>query len=132
MRTRTYVHLIHSLLLKVSSWQKFWAGLVGSSLHFFLPKHRTFGGRDRAAFKKAPDKQVNISEYSVVLLDDPRQPDAFQLTDDAKGNSYKFRVGTKAAALMWYTYVREVTKTKLGYQVPQNLITFEESEEQQS
>ncbi|XP_078358029.1 ras-specific guanine nucleotide-releasing factor RalGPS2-like [Oculina patagonica] len=118
--------------MTVSSWQKFWAGLVGSWLHFFLPRHRTFGGRDRAAFKKNPQKMVNISEYTVVLLDDPRHPDAFQLTDDTRGNSYKFKVGTKAAAQMWYSYVRGATKEKLDYKVPQNLITFEESEEQQS
>lgn len=30
---------------------------------------------------------VNISEFSVVLLDDPRHPDTFQLTDDNKGMS---------------------------------------------
>jgi len=31
---------------------------------------------------------VNISQYTVVLLDDPRHPDAFQLTDDTRGKSY--------------------------------------------
>ena len=30
---------------------------------------------------------VNISQYTVVLLDDPRHPDAFQLTDDTRGKS---------------------------------------------
>lgn len=70
------------------------------------------------------------------------------------GNSYKFKLGTRAAALTWYTYVRQATKEKqdlkvslqtvlvlFNYimltpcvllQIPQNLITFEESEEQQS
>ena len=38
-----------ALSLQVSSWQKFWVGLCGNWLHFFLPKHRTFGRRDRAA-----------------------------------------------------------------------------------
>ena len=33
------------------------------------------------------------------------------------GNSYKFKVGTKANALRWYTYVREATKEKLDYKV---------------
>jgi len=28
------------------------------------------------------------------------------------GNSYKFKVGTKADALTWYTYVRQATKQK--------------------
>ena len=31
---------------------------------------------------------VNISQYTVVLLDDPRHPDAFQLTDDTRGKAY--------------------------------------------
>lgn len=31
---------------------------------------------------------VNISQYTVVLLDDPHQPDVFQLTDDTRGNTY--------------------------------------------
>ena len=26
---------------------------------------------------------VNITDFTVVLLDDPRHPDAFQLTDNA-------------------------------------------------
>ena len=30
---------------------------------------------------------VNISQYTAVLLDDPRHPDAFQLTDDTRGKS---------------------------------------------
>lgn len=118
--------------LAVSSWQKFWAGLCGNWLHFFLPKHRTFGRRDRAAFKRDPHKMVNITDCTVVLLDDPRHPDTFQLTDDTRGNSYKFKLGTRAAALTWYTYVRQATKEKQDLKIPQNLITFEESEEQQS
>ena len=28
---------------------------------------------------------VNISQYTVVLLDDPHHCDAFQLTDDTRG-----------------------------------------------
>lgn len=117
--------------MTVSSWQKFWAGLAESWLHLFLPRHRTFR-RDRAAFKENPDKKVNISDFSVVLLDDPRHPDTFQLTDDIKGNSYKFKVGSKANALLWYRYLQGAAKTRLEYKVPQNLITFEESEEIQS
>lgn len=116
--------------LSVTSWQKFWAGLSGTWLHFFPSKHRTFGRRDRAAFKREAHKMVNITDFTVVLLDDPRHPDAFQLTDNA-GNSYKFKAGSKSAALSWYTYLQEATKEK-PVQVPQNLITFEESEEKQS
>lgn len=118
--------------MTVSSWQKFWAGLVGSWLHLFLPRHRTFTRRDRAAFKEKPEKKVNISDFSVVLLEDPRHPDTFQLTDDIKGNSYKFKVGSKANASMWYSYLRGAAKPSLEHKVPQNLITFEESEENQS
>lgn len=118
--------------LAVSSWQKFWVGLCGNWLHFFLPKHRTFGRRDREAFKKDAHKMVNVADFSVFLLEDPRHPDAFQLTDGIRGNSYKFKAGTKPAALTWYTYVRQATKGENELKLPQNLITFEESEEQQS
>ena len=43
-------------------------------------------------FKENPDKKVNISDFSVVLLDDPRHPDTFQLTDDIKGTVFAFNV----------------------------------------
>lgn len=118
--------------LAVSSWQKFWVGLCGNWLHFFLPKHRTFGRRDRAAFRRQAHKMVNITNFTFVLLEDPRHQDTFQLTDDTRGNAYKFKVGSQSAALTWYTYVRQAAKEKPDQTVPQNLITFEESEEQQS
>lgn len=35
---------------------------------------------------------MNISDFSVVLLDDPRHPDTFQLTDDIKGTVFAFTV----------------------------------------
>ena len=35
---------------------------------------------------------MNISDFSVVLLDDPRHPDTFQLTDDIKGTVFAFNV----------------------------------------
>lgn len=43
-----------SFLLQVSSWQKFWVGLSGNWLHFFLPKHRTFGRRERDCVSQIP------------------------------------------------------------------------------
>ena len=36
-------------------------------------------------FKTDPHKMLNVSDYMVILLNDPRQPDAFQLTDDENG-----------------------------------------------
>ena len=35
---------------------------------------------------------MNISDFSVVLLDDPRHPDTFQLTDEIKGTVFAFNV----------------------------------------
>lgn len=35
---------------------------------------------------------VNISQYTVVLLDDPHHPDVFQLTDDTRGKSYSVKL----------------------------------------
>lgn len=43
-----------SFILQVSSWQKFWVGLSGNWLHFFLPKHRTFGRRERDCVSEIP------------------------------------------------------------------------------
>ena len=51
-----------SFPLQVSSWQKFWVGLSGSWLHFFLPKHRTFGRRERDSVSQIP------SVFIFVLL----------------------------------------------------------------
>lgn len=42
-------------------------------------------------FKRDPHKMVNITDCTVVLLDDPRHPDTFQLTDDTRGKFYHNR-----------------------------------------
>lgn len=36
-------------------------------------------------FRKEAQKMVNITDFTVVFLDDPRHPDTFQLTDDTRG-----------------------------------------------
>lgn len=40
----------------------------------------------------------------------------------SSGNSYKFKVGTKAIALKWYTYLREASKPSLDYKVSVNFV----------
>ena len=43
---------------------------------------------------------VNISQYTAVLLDDPRHPDAFQLTDDTRGESFSLTLVVRACFQM--------------------------------
>ena len=38
-------------------------------------------------FKRDAHKMVNITDFTVVLLEDPRHHDTFQLTDDTRGTT---------------------------------------------
>ena len=38
-----------SSVSQVSSWQKFWVGLRGALIYYYLPKHRHLGTRERSA-----------------------------------------------------------------------------------
>ncbi|XP_032228030.2 ras-specific guanine nucleotide-releasing factor RalGPS2 [Nematostella vectensis] len=114
--------------LAVSYWQKFWVGLNGAYLYYFLPKHRSVGRGGRLGFKSEAQKVVCIQGWTVVMQSDARHPACFQLTDDVNGNSYKFKCGSQSVALMWYTYLSQATNLKKN-QPPPNLISFEEGEE---
>ncbi|XP_031558507.1 ras-specific guanine nucleotide-releasing factor RalGPS2-like [Actinia tenebrosa] len=113
--------------LAVSTWQKFWVGLSGKFLYYFLPKHRSVGKLERSSFKSNAQKVINIENWIVHIQSDSHHTDCFQLTDPFNGNSYKFRTGSQSSALMWYTCLSHVTTSK--NKTPQNLISFEESEE---
>lgn len=113
--------------LAVSSWQKFWVGLRGALIYYYLPKHRHLGTHERSAFKSSPHKVVEITDWQITLQCDAYH-DIFHLTDAATGNSYKFHAGSQSKALMWYTYLQKATKYR-QQKVPQNLMSFEESEE---
>ncbi|KAK3700096.1 hypothetical protein QZH41_015050, partial [Actinostola sp. cb2023] len=117
----------NSKKLTVSSWQKFWVGLNESCLYYFLPKHRSVGKLEKTSFKGKPRKVVNIEDWIVHIKSDSHHTDCFELSDHIHGTSYKFRTGSQSAALMWYTYLSQATTGK--NKIPQNLISFEESDE---
>ena len=48
-------------------------------------------------FKRDAHKMVNITDFTVVLLEDPRHPDTFQLTDDTRG-----KTGSLKALMLFY------------------------------
>ncbi|KAK6628690.1 hypothetical protein RUM43_002505 [Polyplax serrata] len=67
----------------VSSWQRYWVQLWGSSMVFFSP--RGFKGTERSDFKREPCKMVPVSGWTVCLTENPLQPDLFQLADHQRG-----------------------------------------------
>ncbi|XP_071447008.1 ras-specific guanine nucleotide-releasing factor RalGPS1 isoform X2 [Hetaerina americana] len=107
----------------VASWQRYWIQLWGTSLVFYPPK--SFKGCDRSDYKRDPCKMVSVVGWLVFLCDIPLQPDLFQLTDPVRGNVYKFRAGTKSAAVQWYRSLQQAITGKLEKPPPVNLMSFE-------
>lgn len=71
----------------VTSWQRYWVQLWGTSMVYFSPK--SFKGTDRSDFKREACKMVPIVGWTVCLTDNPFQPDLFQLADHQRGQLYK-------------------------------------------
>lgn len=111
---------------KVAGWQRYWIGLAGSCLVYFLPKYRGFGGNDRASFRADPVKVLPLHGCTVFLS----EPDSeyFQLTDVDGENVYKFRALSHINATMWCQFIRESSDGDVPQQ-PTNLISFEDSDD---
>ena len=77
----------------VSSWQKYWLQLWGSSLVYFRPK--PLGkNRDRRDFKSEPCKLATVEGWMVMLPEAATKSgdsSSFQLADPVMRNVYRFR-----------------------------------------
>lgn len=113
---------------RVSHWNRYWIGLTGSCLVYFLPKHRGFGGQERDNFKIDPHKVMSLYGWSVVHCKTTSQPDLFQLVDENGVNVYRFIAGSSSNSAMWCKLIA-VAIEKGQKQNPQNLISFGESDD---
>jgi len=109
----------------VSSWQRYWLQLWGSSLVYFLPKTLS-KARDRRDFKSEPCKLATVEGW-LVMLPELQDTDttSFQLADPVMRNVYRFRDsgGTDRAA--WVYHLTRATRGLKSKNPPANLISFE-------
>lgn len=110
----------------VSSWQKYWLQLWGSSLVYFRPK--PLGkNRDRRDFKSEPCKLATVEGWMVMLPEAATKSgdsSSFQLADPVMKNVYRFRdSGCDRAA--WVYHLTRATRGNCSRAPPANLITFE-------
>merc|ERR1712059_243722 len=109
----------------VSSWQKYWLQLWGSSLVFFLPKTLS-KSRERRDFKSEPCKLVTVEGWLVMLPDTTQEVDfnSFQLADPVMRNVYRFR-DSGAGRASWVYHLTRATRGQMRMTPPTNLISFE-------
>lgn len=110
----------------VSSWQKYWLQLWGSSLVYFRPKPLS-KSRERRDFKSEPCKLATVEGWMVMLPEHQTKTvdsSSFQLADPVMRNVYRFRdSGCDRAA--WVYHLTRATRGGARHSPPGNLITFE-------
>jgi len=112
----------------VSSWQKYWLQLWGSSLVYFRPKPLS-KSRERRDFKSEPCKLATVEGWMVMLPEtehktQTQDSSSFQLADPVMKNVYRFRdSGCDRAA--WVYHLTRATRGNNRRSPPGNLITFE-------
>jgi len=105
----------------VSSWQRYWLQLWGSSLVYFLPKTLS-KSRDRRDFKTEPCKLATVEGWVVLDMTDTL---SFQLADPVMRNVYRFRDNSGADRAAWVYHLNRATKGLKSKTPPANLISFE-------
>jgi len=111
----------------VSSWQKYWLQLWGSSLVYFLPKTLS-KSRERRDFKSEPAKLVTVEGWLVMLPDTKQEavePNSFQLADPVMRNVYRFRDTGGSLSTSWVYHLTRATRGHGRKDLPANLISFE-------
>lgn len=109
----------------VSSWQRYWLQLWGSSLVYFLPKTLS-KARDRRDFKSEPCKLATVEGW-LVMPPEVQDSDisSFQLADPVMRNVYRFRDSGGGDRAAWVHHLTRATRGLKSKTPPTNLISFE-------
>jgi len=124
-------HLKTGYRPKVANWQRYWVGITGSSLIYYLPKYRAFGGHERSNFRTEPHKVVSLTGSTCFAVGDVSNSDLFQLTDERGENVHRFKAGSSTNVNIWVKYIRNAIDDDKAT-LPANLITFDDSTEDSS
>jgi len=109
----------------VSSWQRYWLQLWGSSLVYFLPKTLS-KARGRNDFKSEPCKLTSVEGWLVMVPEGQSQEadvTSFQLADPVMKNVYRFRDGVDTSH--WVYHLTRATRGLKSKTPPTNLMSFE-------
>jgi len=110
----------------VSSWQRYWLQLWGSSLVFFLPKTLS-KAKGRNDFKTEPCKLTSIEGWLVMVPENSHSQEteitSFQLADPVMRNVYRFRDGQDTSS--WVYHLTRATRGLKSKTPPTNLMSFE-------
>jgi len=115
---------------RVTRWNRYWVGLTGSCLVYFLPKYRTFGGHERENFRVDPHKVMPLYGWSVISFNSATSHDVFQLVDERGANVYRFVAGSASNSALWCRNIMEAIQKGIKQPHPKNLISFGESEDE--
>jgi len=110
----------------VSSWQRYWLQLWGSSLVYFQPKTLS-KARGRNDFKSEPCKLSTVDGWLVMVPDQQTKEDvtSFQLADPVMRNVYRFRDNNRGDTPHWVYHLTRATRGVKSNAPPTNLMSFE-------
>jgi len=109
----------------VSSWQRYWLQLWGSSLVYFLPKTLS-KAKGRNDFKSEPCKLSTVDGWLVMVPEGQHldaEVNSFQLADPVMRNVYRFRDGADTSS--WVYHLTRATRGLKSKTPPTNLMSFE-------